>query len=216
MRLLSSPRIVPHVPSPAAGAQQAGEVPAVATHPVASGVDHELADPEEPQVPDRQRPPQDGPHAGDELGALERLRDVVVGPDLERPHEVPGGRPGRDDDEGDLRALSQPPAHLEAVEAGEPQVEHHQVERIGQRPLEAGGAVGLGVATRIPVAPSTRAITSRSEGSSSTTSTRSSTGRASVDAAACDGQPGDGGHAGCVRSRLSQLCHRRSLVTLGG
>ena len=77
-------------------------------------------------------PPQQHPDPGHELARRERLGHVVVGADAEpdeqvglvvaggeHQHRAPGGRPAA-------------PAHLEAVEAGQHQVEHDEVRVAGR------------------------------------------------------------------------------------
>ena len=62
-------------------------------------------------------------HAGDELGGGERLREVVVAAELEPEHPVDLAVAGGEEDHGHLRRLPQPPAHLEAVDVGQADVE---------------------------------------------------------------------------------------------
>ena len=84
---------------------------------------------------------QGGPDAGDELGDLERLLDVVVGAGLEADDDIDRvGARGQHHDR-DRRGPADRPADLEAVEARQHDVEEHEVERLRGEPLEAGGAV---------------------------------------------------------------------------
>ena len=88
------------------------------------------------------RPAQHRLHPGGELPGRERLGHVVVGAELEADDAVGLLAEGGEDDDGDGRRRPDPFAHLEAAEAGQHQVEHHQLRRVRQRPVEPGGAVG--------------------------------------------------------------------------
>ena len=73
-------------------------------------------------------PSQVGPNAGGQLLGDHRLGDVVVGTRLEPGHEVVGvGLGGDDDDRGDA-LRPQRPAHVEAGQVGQPQIEQHEIE----------------------------------------------------------------------------------------
>ena len=69
---------------------------------------------------------QHGLHARDELSGGERLRDVVVGTELEAQHPVDLAVARGQEDDRDLRRLADLLAHLEPVDIGETHVEDHQ------------------------------------------------------------------------------------------
>jgi len=78
-----------------------------------------------------------------QLTHSERLGQVVVGARGKADHLVVLGSARRQHQDRQLRPdLAKPAADLEAVEAGQHQVEQHQVERIAGRTVEAGRAVG--------------------------------------------------------------------------
>ena len=84
--------------------------------------------------------PQRRPDARDDLLHAERLGDVVVGAHLQPDDAVElvgAGRQHEDVEERVRRA--EPPAHLDAVQAGQHHVQHHEVRR---RPLGLGGLDG--------------------------------------------------------------------------
>ena len=92
------------------------------------------------------------PDPGEQLGEAERLGHVVVGAALERGDRV-GDRVARgEDDDRELRALGpELVEHLEAVDPGQADVEHHQVELAAEGVVEPlpsvgdrGGAVAVG------------------------------------------------------------------------
>ena len=98
---------------------------------------------------------QHGVDAGDELVEHERLRDVVVATAPEALEHVAAGRARRQEDDRRLLAVrAQPPAHLEAVEAGHQHVEHDDVRRrrgdLGQRvgTVDRDARLEAGVAQR--------------------------------------------------------------------
>ena len=108
----------------------------------------------EPQRPDahrmrrrvgiaRRETPQHGAHARDQLARIERLRQVVVGAQLETDDAIDVGAVRGEHDHRHRQAVAQPAQHLEAAERGQHHVEDHQVERmrlLGE-PLERLGAV---------------------------------------------------------------------------
>jgi len=73
------------------------------------------------------RPAQQRPHTGHQLARAERLGQVVVGAHLKPHHQVQLGVSGGEHEDGDGAVPLDAPAHLEAVEAGEHDVEDHQV-----------------------------------------------------------------------------------------
>jgi len=67
---------------------------------------------------------------GRSLG-VERLDDVVVGTDLESPHDVGRIAAGGEHDDGDTRLRTDPRADLDTVHAREHEVEKHEVGALG-------------------------------------------------------------------------------------
>ena len=79
------------------------------------------------------------PDPGQQFLQTERLDQVVVGSLVQRQHAVGFLAACRHDDDGRVAGLAQPPAHLDAVDVGQAEVEQHD---IGHRPVErrlAGG-----------------------------------------------------------------------------
>ena len=76
-------------------------------------------------------------HPCDELGGRERLREVVVAAELEPEHAVDLAVARGEEDHRDLRRLPQALAHLEAVDVGEPDVEHDEARPVGAHRFEA-------------------------------------------------------------------------------
>ena len=95
-------------------------------------------------------PAQQGPDAGGELLGLERLGDVVVGARLEPGHDVVAVGPGRHHDDRHVALAPQPPAQLEAVHAGQHDVDEHDVRRARRRASRAASSraadIGDGIA----------------------------------------------------------------------
>ena len=83
----------------------------------------------------RLRASENGVDSCEQLGRGERFRHVVVGADPETLDLVLLGPFRRQHDDRPRRELPDPPAHLEAVEAGQHHVQDHQV---GVDPLEEG------------------------------------------------------------------------------
>ena len=91
-------------------------------------------------------PAQPCPHASDELLRLERLDDVVVGAGFEAENHVDGVRLRGQHHDRHTGIGTQNPAHVDAVHAGQHQVEQHQVraglsdrgERLGAVPHHNG------------------------------------------------------------------------------
>jgi hypothetical protein len=87
-------------------------------------------------------PPQQRLHPDQQLLEGERLDQVVVGAGLEPGHPLGDLAAGGQHEHGHLAGLAQPPAHLEAVDAGQEHVEDDQVGRVVEGPAEgllAGG-----------------------------------------------------------------------------
>ena len=121
------------------------DVAAVAFGRPAADVDRDRAEVESVAfLGEPARPPKRGPDAGDELGDLERLLDVVVGARLEADHDIDRVGAGGEHDDRDRRRPADRAADLEAVHARQHDVEQDEVERLGGEPLEAFAPVGRG------------------------------------------------------------------------
>ena len=84
--------------------------------------------------------PEDRAHASDELARRERLRDVVVGAELEAEHAVDLSRSCREDEDREVwvGATSNPAAHLHAVDRSrQPHVEDREHGLLVSNQLEA-------------------------------------------------------------------------------
>ena len=82
------------------------------------------------------------PDAGLELGERERLDQVVDGPGIEAADAILQLAAGGEHDHGQLGALGGEVAqHLHSAAAGEHEVEHHEVDVVTERELEAALAV---------------------------------------------------------------------------
>ena len=87
--------------------------------------------------------PEERPQPGQQLGQRERLDEVVVGAGVETLHTVVDGvAGGQHEDRRVVAGRPQPPADGQAVEAGEPEVEHDRVGRAEAQDLQRGRAVG--------------------------------------------------------------------------
>ena len=82
--------------------------------------------------------PQHRLHPRDQLGGRERLREVVVAAELEAEHAVDLAVARGEEDHRDLRRLADALAHLEPVDVGEPDVEHHEPGPLVADRLEPG------------------------------------------------------------------------------
>ena len=79
-------------------------------------------------------------HPGQQFPQIDRLGDIVVGPDLQSDHPVDYlGRPGQHDDR-DVRMLAQIARQGEAILAGHPDVEDHRIDVLGVDDLAQGRA----------------------------------------------------------------------------
>ena len=76
------------------------------------------------------RPAQHALHAGDELAWVERLRQIVVGADLEPDDLVDVLVAGGQHQDRDIGGLADAPADLDPVEVGQHQVEDDQRGRL--------------------------------------------------------------------------------------
>ena len=91
------------------------------------------------------RPAQRGPHPGDELAEPERLRDVVVGTDLEPDDGVDLGVARGDHDDRHLRTRPDLATHVDARHLREHHVEQHERRADGVELVERLDAVGRGL-----------------------------------------------------------------------
>ena len=134
-------------------------------------VDREVVEPQERAVAARSlRAPQHGTNPSDDLAWRERLRDVVVGAQIQADDAVRFLSAGGQHDDRHARDASQPREHLQPVDPREHEVEEHQpglarVESLERLCAVLGGAHVEAVPLEVP------ARTSRTIGSSSTTST---------------------------------------------
>ena len=147
-------------------------VVAVAPHAAARDIDLERTEPQRTAVRARlTRPagpaPQRGADAGDQLGHLERLADVVVGARLETDHDIErvGSRGQHHDRDG--RGAADLAGDLEAVHPRQHDVEQHEVDAAGKEPVEPGATIVRGLQLN-PAFRRPMAVTSRIDGSSST------------------------------------------------
>jgi len=116
--------------------------PALHRHLAGLEVDLDGANPQALRTGGRARPrsAQDGADARQELPRVERLGEVVVGPELEADDLVDVVALGGEHDDGDGRRSGrgpEPAAHLQAVDSGQHHVEQHHVE---PAPAESGEA----------------------------------------------------------------------------
>ena len=118
--------------------------------------------------PCRLHPPQHAPDPGQKLARVERLRDVVVGAELEPDHPVDdlAGR-GQHDDRH-IAAAAQLAREAETVLAGHAQVEDHQVDRASRQHLARGGDAPCALTAK-PCLMRYSCSRSRTSASSSTT-----------------------------------------------
>ena len=86
--------------------------------------------------------PQHGLDAGDEFAVAERLGEVVVGPHGQSDEPVDLVAASSQDQDVAVREGADLAAHLDAVEPGQPEVEHDHIGVLGPR---LGDGVGTGV-----------------------------------------------------------------------
>src|SRR5215831_15598326 len=90
----------------------------------------------------RAAPAEQGTDPGQKLGQPERLGHVVVGARVEPDHRVHLVRPRGEDQDGDgLPFRAQTPAYFQAVQLGQSDVEHDQVEPAGHGRIQRARAV---------------------------------------------------------------------------
>ena len=72
-------------------------------------------------------PTGDGPQPREQLLDVERLGDVVVGAGVERRDLLPGVEPAGEHEDRDRRPAAQRADDVDAVEVGQPEVQHDDV-----------------------------------------------------------------------------------------
>ena len=85
----------------------------------------------------------------------ERFRDVIVGARIERAHLVAFSTSGRQHDDRDRQALTNPAAHLDPVDVRQAQVQDDEVRLLAVDGLERG-VTGHGLAHVIPASTEQR------------------------------------------------------------
>src|SRR3954447_6890933 len=103
-------------------------------------VEAQVGDDERSAAARRPAPQQRAP-PGQQLLALERLDEVVVGARVEPTHAVLERVAGGEHEDRDVAAVAQPARHLDAVEARQAEVEHNGVGLEHRRLLERGHSV---------------------------------------------------------------------------
>src|SRR5262245_9085120 len=101
-------------------------------------------------------PPEGGPQTGEHFLDPEGLRDVVVGPRVQRRHLVGLAVPDREHDDRDLRERADTPDHLGAVQVGKAEVQEQELgSDLGGRHdrLAAGADRAHLVAVRLQARP---------------------------------------------------------------
>ncbi len=114
----------------------AGVEPHVADLDDVGGIDVELG---------HRNPPQRGAYPGDQLPQSERLRDVVVGTDLQADDRVDLGVARRHHDDRDARPRAQLAAHVDARDLRQHDVEQHERGTRRVETLDRLRAVGRGL-----------------------------------------------------------------------
>src|SRR5215207_5196961 len=112
-----------------------------AMHLVRVGVEREVADAQRGHAA-RRAPAQQGAEPGEQLLALERLDEVVVGADVEAfDARVERVARGQHQDRRVVPVLAQPARDVDPVHARKPEVEHQYVGQEGVNLVEGGDAV---------------------------------------------------------------------------
>src|SRR4051812_12259131 len=88
------------------------------------------------------RAPQDGAHARDELADAERFADVVIRAEIQADQAIDLLHLGGHHHDGNVGEGAQLAAHLQAVAAGQHEIEQDQVRRIRPYPAHHLGTVG--------------------------------------------------------------------------
>src|SRR4051794_2028059 len=86
-------------------------------------------------------PPQERLHPRDQHGGVEGLLDVVIRPECQTSHLILVAAPRRDDQDRARRGLAENATDLEAADAGQAQIEEHQVGLVLAKGVERGLAV---------------------------------------------------------------------------
>jgi hypothetical protein len=90
-----------------------------------------------------------GTQPGQEFGGAEGLRDVIIGPSIERGDFVVLGITDGEDDDGDFAPFAQPAEDFLAVEVGQAEIEEDDVrapKSDGLQPLLTSGNLVNGIA----------------------------------------------------------------------
>jgi hypothetical protein len=114
-------------------------LPPGATHHLLLRVDLDLAEPQDlPPIGlvGRLAAAEKGSDARGQLARDQGFRDVVVGPGLQATDHVHRVGPRRHDDDGQIAFGTQPPAHVEAADARQHEVEEHDVHVVACQPLQ--------------------------------------------------------------------------------
>jgi hypothetical protein len=90
------------------------------------GVERQVADLEEGAAA-RGPAAEQSTHPSQQLLALERLDQVVVGAGVKALHPVLNAVTGGQHEDRHVALVAQPVGHFDAVDAGQAQVEHHQI-----------------------------------------------------------------------------------------
>ncbi len=125
--------------------------PSVAGDLAGAGVDHEGSGLDAPRARTPGGAPQHRPHPRHELTRGEGLGDVVVGAQIEAHDPVGLLPPGGEHDHRDLGSRPDPAAQLQAVDARQHHVEHHQLG-LGALDQVAGGDAVAGLEGAVPLA----------------------------------------------------------------
>ena len=80
---------------------------------------------------------QHGPHPADQLLGAERFHHIVVGPHLQPGDPVLLLAAGGEHDDGGIAPLAKPACDLQAADAWQHEVEHHQVGQLGRQALQS-------------------------------------------------------------------------------
>src|SRR3954470_13546866 len=117
------------------------DLPVGAAHLVRIGVEGQVAHPQRRHAAGRPAAQQRA-QAGEQLLALERLDEVVVRADVQALHtRIERVARGQHEDRRVVVVFAQPPGDVDAVEAGQPEVEHDQIGQEGMDVLERLDAV---------------------------------------------------------------------------
>src|SRR6185295_3326940 len=125
---------------------QRGQRPfgAVEAHRARIAIDFETAEAQHARPRGRVGAPQERAQPGEQLARLERLRKIVVRADFEADYAVHGLAARREHEDRRVPLGPQAPAHLQAVDVGQREIEHEHVVGLASEALERGGAARHG------------------------------------------------------------------------